>query len=47
MFLPPLYHQMTMKNYQKFLAKDLKDQCIEMNIKQKVRMKIRQTSTDT
>ena len=30
-----LYQQKTIKNYQNFLAKDLKDQCIGMNIKLK------------
>ena len=34
------YQQKTIKNYQNFLAKDLKDQCIKVNIKQKVRIKI-------
>ena len=29
-----------MKNYRNFLAKDLKDQIIEMNVKQKARLKI-------
>ena len=32
------------KNYQNFLAKDLKDHCIGTNIKQNVRLKTRQTS---
>ena len=32
----------TDKNYQNSLLKDLKDQCIRMNIKQKVRTKIQQ-----
>ena len=35
-----LYQQKTMKNYQKSLAKYLKDQCIGENIKQKVTIKI-------
>ena len=35
-----LYQEETMKNYQKVLVKDLKDQFIRMNIKQKVRIKI-------
>ena len=30
----------TIESYQNFLANDLKDMCIEMNIKQKVGMKI-------
>ena len=34
------------KNYQKILAKDLKDQFIGMNIKQKVRIKIQQINID-
>ena len=34
------------KNYQKLLAKDLKDECMRANIKQKVIMKIQQTSID-
>ena len=29
MTLQSIYHQMTTENYQNFLAKDLKDQCIE------------------
>ena len=42
------YQQKTSKSYhhQNFLAKDLKDNCIGRNIKQKLRIKIRQTSTD-
>ena len=39
-----LYQQKITKNYQNFLAKDLRDQCIRMNIKQKV--KVCQTSID-
>ena len=42
MFLQSLYQQNIIKNYENFLAKDLKDQCIGMNIKQKVRIKIQQ-----
>ena len=34
------------KNDCSFLPKDLKDQCIEMNIKQKVKLKIRKISID-
>ena len=34
------------KNYQNFLVKDLKDQFIGMNIKQKVRIKIQQMNID-
>ena len=40
------YQQKTIKNYQNFLAKDLKDQCIGIKIKQKVRIKTPQTSID-
>ena len=36
--------QKTIKNHENVLAKDLKDRCIAMNIKQKVRIKIQQTS---
>ena len=39
------YQQKTIKIYQNFLIKDLKDQFIGMNIKQKVRIKIRQNQT--
>ena len=46
MFLLSLYQQETTKNYQNFLAKNLKDQLIGMNIKQKVRIKIRQKILD-
>ena len=46
MFLSSLYQQNTIKNYQNFLAKNLKNRYIQMNIKQKVRMKTQQTSTD-
>ena len=46
MFLLYLYQQETIKNYQNVLGKDLKDQPIGMNIKQKVRMKIQQISID-
>ena len=46
MFLPSLYQQNTIKNYQNFLAKNLKDRYIQMNIKQKVRIKTQQMSTD-
>ena len=42
MFLLQLYQQETIINYQNFLAKDLKDQFIGKDIKQKVIMKIRQ-----
>ena len=46
MFLLQLYQQRTIKNHQNFLAKDLKDQFIGMNIKQKVRIKIQQMNID-
>ena len=36
----------TTKNYQNFLAKDLKDHFTGMNIKQKVRIKIQRMSID-
>ena len=41
-----LYQQKTKKNYQNFIAKELKDQCIGMNIQQKVRIKIWQANRD-
>ena len=46
MFLSSLYQQKTIKNNQNFLAKDLKDHCIRMNIKQTARIKIRQMIVD-
>ena len=46
MFLSLLYQQKITKNYQNILAKDLKDHFIEMNIKQKMRIKIHQVNTD-
>ena len=46
MSLLPLYQQKTIGNYENFLAKDLKDQCIGMNIKQKMRIKSQQTTID-
>ena len=46
MSLLPLYQQKTIGNYENFLAKDLKDQCIGMNIKQKIRIKTQQTTID-
>ena len=42
MFQLSLYQQQTIKNYQNFLAKDLKDEFVGMIIKQKVRAKIQQ-----
>ena len=44
MSLQSHYELKTFKYYQNFLAKDLKD--IGMNIKQRVRVKIQQMSTD-
>ena len=44
--LQSLYQENTIKNDQNALEKDLKDQCIGMNIKQKVRMKMQQISID-
>ena len=38
--------QKTIKNYQNSLAKDLKDQCIGMNIKQKVKITLQQMNID-
>ena len=46
LFLSSLYQQKTITNYQNILANGLKDQCIGMNTKQKVRIKIRQRSVD-
>ena len=46
MFLLSLDQQKIIKNYQNLLAKDLKDQFIGMNIKQKVRIKIQQMNID-
>ena len=42
MFLLSLDQQKIIKNYQNLLVKDLKDQFIGINIKQKVRIKIQQ-----
>ena len=41
-----LYQHKTTKKCQNFLVKDLKDQYIGMNMKQKARIKIRQMNTD-
>ena len=46
MFQLQLYQKETIKNHQTFLGKNLKDQFIGMNIKQKVRIKIRQMNKD-
>ena len=45
MFLLYFYQQET-NNLANFLAKDLKDQFIGMNIKEKVRLKIQQLNAD-
>ena len=37
---------MTARNYENVLVKDLKDQCIGIDIKQKVKIEIGQTSID-
>ena len=42
MFLKSLYQQKIIKNYQNFLEKNLKDQFIGVNIKQKGKIKIQQ-----
>ena len=46
MSLLSYYQQKTTKNYWNFLVKDLEDQCIGMNTKQKVRIKTQETITD-
>ena len=46
MSLLSLYQQRTIKNYQNFLENDLKDRCLGINTKQKVRIKIRQMNID-
>ena len=46
MSLVKLYQQEKIKNYQNVLVKDLKDQFIGMNIKQKLGIKIRQMNLD-
>ena len=46
MSLLSLYQQKTIKNCQNFLVKFFKDQCIKINVKQKVRITTRQTSID-
>ena len=45
-FLFELFHQETIKNYQKFSVKDLKDRLIGMNRKQKMRIKLQQINID-
>ena len=39
-FLLSFYQQNSIKNHQNFLVKDLKDQYIGMNVKQKAKLKI-------
>ena len=46
MSLLQFYLQKTIENYQNFLAKNLKDKFIGMNIKQKVGLKIQQLNID-
>ena len=41
-----LYQQKASKNYQNFLAKDLKDEFIRINTKQKVRIKMQKMSIE-
>ena len=41
-----LYRQKAIKNYQNFLARDVKDHLSGMNIKRYVRIKIQQISID-
>ena len=46
MLLSSLYQHETIKHYQNFLVKALKDQFIGMNLKQNVRLKLQQLSLD-
>ena len=46
MSLLQLYQQETIKKYQTFLVKNLKDQFVGMNIKQNVRIKIQQLNVN-
>ena len=46
MLLWLLYQQETIKNYENILAKDLEDQFIGMNTKQKVIIKIQKVNLD-
>ena len=46
LFQSALYLKKTIKNYKNFLAKDLKDQSIGTNIKQKVKMNIQQMNKE-
>ena len=45
-FLSSLQQQKSIKNHQNFLAKDLEDQNIGINIKEKIRIKTRQINID-
>ena len=45
-FLSSLYQKNTIQNYQNFSVKDLKDQLIGMNVKQKVRTNIGKMNID-
>ena len=47
MFLTSLYQQKAIKNYQNFLENNFKDQCIGINVKRKVRIKVGQMSINT
>ena len=46
MSVQSVYQQKTIKNYQNFIVKDLKDQFIGMNIRPKVRIKTRKVNID-
>ena len=46
MLLPSLYQPKAIRTYEKFFAKDLKDHCIGMNIKQTERIEIRYRNID-
>ena len=47
MILQQLYQEKTIKNYENFLVKYLKDQFIGMNIQQIVRIKVQKMNIDT
>ena len=46
MSVQSVYQQKTIKNYQNFIVKDLKDQFIGMNVRPKVRIKTRKVNID-
>ena len=46
MFQWPLFQQKRIKNHQNFFVKNLEDQRIRLNIRQKVQIKIQQMSID-